>query len=161
VTRAAARLLAARRPAGAAEALLGYLPFAEEDAAGDIEAALAAVGVPDGRPDPALLRALGDPSPARRAAAAEILCRHGRAAAAARRSTPPSARCLKTPGPRCGCAPPWGWPAPTTPRRSPSSSACWPTPPRASARRRKRAWPAWPASGPWPRRRATTRSPAG
>jgi HEAT repeat protein len=77
---AAARLLALRKPAGAAEVLLAYLPAAEgEDTAAEVEAALTAVAVRDNRPEPAVLRALGDASPRRRAAAAEALCRAGSA----------------------------------------------------------------------------------
>jgi HEAT repeat protein len=79
-TAAAARLLAAGKPAGAAGALLTYLPFAEDEAAADeIVCALVAVGAPGGRPDPALGDALADRDPARRAAAALLLGRHGSA----------------------------------------------------------------------------------
>jgi HEAT repeat protein len=76
----AARLIALRKPAGAAEVLLAYLPStdSEEDAAA-VETALAAVAVHDGKPDAALLRALDDASSRRRAAAAEALCRAGNA----------------------------------------------------------------------------------
>jgi hypothetical protein len=77
----AARRLAAHRPAGAAEALLAYLPFADDRAVPDIENALAAVGLRGGKPDPALVKALNDPVPARRGAAAEVLCRVGGTAA--------------------------------------------------------------------------------
>jgi HEAT repeat protein len=77
-TAAAARLLAARRPAGAAEALLAYLPAAEDDAVTrEVEAALAEVGRRGDALEPALLRALADPVAARRAAAAELVCRLG------------------------------------------------------------------------------------
>jgi HEAT repeat protein len=74
----AARLIALRKPAGAAEVLLAYLPStdSEEDAAA-VETALAAVAVRDGKPDSALLRALDDASGRRRAAAGEALCRAG------------------------------------------------------------------------------------
>ncbi len=73
---AAARLVALRRPEGAAEALLGYVPFAEGDSlSAEVITALAAVAVRDGKPDPAVLAALDDKMPARRAAAAEALCR--------------------------------------------------------------------------------------
>ncbi len=84
----AARLVALRKPAGAAEVLLAYLPSAdtEEDAAA-VETALAAVAVREGKPEPAVLKALDDPSGRRRAAAGEALCRAGSASAidAARR----------------------------------------------------------------------------
>jgi HEAT repeat protein len=70
----APRLVALRKPAGAAEVLLAYLPCAEdEDAAAEVQAALRSVALPGGRPDPAMARALADPSPARRAAAADAL----------------------------------------------------------------------------------------
>src|SRR5262249_3837514 len=74
---AAARLVALRRPAGAAEALLGYLPFAESDAlATEVQTALNALAAGDAKPDQALIAALGNKSPPRRAAAAEALCRN-------------------------------------------------------------------------------------
>jgi HEAT repeat protein len=79
-TGAAARLLAARKPAGAAEVLIRYLPFAEDEVASDeIVGALIAVGAPDGKVDPAVRDALTDREPARRAAAALLLGRHGSA----------------------------------------------------------------------------------
>jgi HEAT repeat protein len=80
---AAPRLLALRKPAGAAEVLLAYLPFAEDDTmAGEVRVALGAVAVRDGKPEPAVLEALADRLPLRRAAAAEALCRAGQPAAA-------------------------------------------------------------------------------
>jgi hypothetical protein len=73
---AAARLIALRRPAGAAEALLAYLPCAEDETlVREVRSALAAVAVRDGKPDEAVLKALEDGLPRRRAAAAEALCR--------------------------------------------------------------------------------------
>jgi outer membrane protein assembly factor BamB len=73
---AAARVLAGRRPDGAAAALLGYLPSADDEATEDaLVRALAAVGVRDGVPDASLLRALTDAEPLRRAAAAHVLGR--------------------------------------------------------------------------------------
>jgi YD repeat-containing protein len=73
---AAARLLAAGKRAGAAEALLGFYPFAEdEDVADVVITALEAVGLTDGKADPVLLAALDDREPARRAAAAQVLCK--------------------------------------------------------------------------------------
>jgi HEAT repeat protein len=81
----AARLLARRKPAGAAEALLAYLPFADDDHVLQVvEEALAAVGRRDGQPDPALLVALRDPSPVRRGTAARVLCGLGADRAAVR-----------------------------------------------------------------------------
>jgi HEAT repeat protein len=71
---AVARLLGHRRPAGAAEVLLAYLPFADDDAVlDDVRASLAALAVRDGKPEPALLAALTDPLALRRATAAEVL----------------------------------------------------------------------------------------
>src|SRR5262245_17205096 len=61
VTGAAVRLLAARRPAGTAEALLAYLPHSENEAVmEDIKTALAGVAYIEGKPDPAVLKALED-----------------------------------------------------------------------------------------------------
>jgi HEAT repeat protein len=77
---AAARLLEARKPAGAAEVLINFLPFAENDAVTEeVEAALGAVAVRDGKPDASLTAALHDPLPVKRAVAAEVLCRAGAA----------------------------------------------------------------------------------
>jgi HEAT repeat protein len=74
------RLLAYRKPAGAAEVLLRYLPLAEDETvATEARAALAAVAVRDGQPDASLVKALDDSVPLRRAAAAEALCRAGAA----------------------------------------------------------------------------------
>ncbi len=70
----AARLLAMRRPAGGAEAILAYLPSAEDDViGGELRTALAAMAVKDGKADPALVKALEDKLPLRRAAGAEAL----------------------------------------------------------------------------------------
>jgi HEAT repeat protein len=75
---AAARLLAQAKPAGATEVLLAYLPFAEDDLVADeVTRALGAIAVRDGKPDPALVQALQDKAPLRRAVAAEVLCRAG------------------------------------------------------------------------------------
>src|SRR5262249_20467348 len=76
---AAVRLLAARRPQGTAEALLAYLPHADnETVLNDIKAALPAVALDDkGKPAPALLKALEDPHPLRRANAIVALCARG------------------------------------------------------------------------------------
>jgi hypothetical protein len=72
---AAARVLARRKPAGAAPVLLAYLPFADnENVADEVRLALAAVAVRDGKPDASLVAALKDKDPLRRAAAAEALC---------------------------------------------------------------------------------------
>jgi hypothetical protein len=92
---AAARLLAHRRPPGAAEVLLAYLPSADWPADGDdLLDALAAVGLSnDAAPVPAVVAAAADPEPARRAAAAHVL---GRAAAGHRG---PAVRLLADPSP--------------------------------------------------------------
>jgi HEAT repeat protein len=75
----AARVVALRKPAGAAEVLLAYLPFADDDTVAEqVKLALAAVAYPDGKPDPVLLKALDDPLAVRRAVAAEALCQADR-----------------------------------------------------------------------------------
>jgi HEAT repeat protein len=71
---AALRLLAVRKPEGAAAALLGYLPFAEEEQLSeDVGKALTALAERGGKPDEALVRALSDEQATVRAAAAEAL----------------------------------------------------------------------------------------
>jgi HEAT repeat protein len=78
LTKTAARVLSQQRPPGAAEVLLVFLPFADDDSVvQDISAALGAVGFRDGKPDAALLKALEDPTPIRRSIAAEVLCKAG------------------------------------------------------------------------------------
>ena len=78
LVKAAARLLARHQPAGAAGALLVYLPFADDEAlVREVETALEAVALRDGQPDPTLLEALRDPVPVRRGVAAEVLCKAG------------------------------------------------------------------------------------
>jgi HEAT repeat protein len=73
---AAARVLAQRKPQGAAAALLAYLPFADSpEVVKAVTAALASVAAPNGKPDPALLRGLADPLAVRRAAAGVALAR--------------------------------------------------------------------------------------
>jgi HEAT repeat protein len=75
---AVVRAAAALQPDGAVEALLEYLPFAEnEKVVAEVETALAVLAPRNGKPAPALLRALNDPAPSRRAAAAIALCRVG------------------------------------------------------------------------------------
>src|SRR5205085_7161234 len=60
------------------EVLLAYLPFADdENVAGAVREALATLAYADGKAHPALLRALHDPLPVRRAVAAEALCQRG------------------------------------------------------------------------------------
>jgi HEAT repeat protein len=75
---AAVRLLRERRPAGACPVLLGYLPFADNQAVEEetLEA-LVALGTQNGRTDPALLAALKDRDPVRRGGAAYAVGRIG------------------------------------------------------------------------------------
>jgi hypothetical protein len=73
---AAVRLLAFRRPAGATEVLLAYVPNTEDlQVADEISKALAQVGLREGKADPLLLAALADRHAGKRAVAAEALCR--------------------------------------------------------------------------------------
>ncbi len=68
------RLVAYRRPAGAVEVLLRFLPFAEDESTIlEIQHALNVNAFKEGKCDPALLAALKDKLPIRRAAAAEAL----------------------------------------------------------------------------------------
>ncbi|HZT81773.1 MAG TPA: HEAT repeat domain-containing protein [Gemmataceae bacterium] len=70
----AARLVAARKPDGAAAALLAYLPAADDETTEEaVLQALAAVGVRDGKPESAVVAALADRQPMRRAGAAMVL----------------------------------------------------------------------------------------
>src|SRR5262249_57299130 len=72
------RLLASRKAQGAAGVLLGYLPYAEDNNTfAEIEASLVAVGLKDGKPDPALVKALKDRVSLRRGAAARVICEVG------------------------------------------------------------------------------------
>jgi HEAT repeat protein len=72
---AAARLLAVRKPHGAAAALLTFLPFAEDATVFDgIKAALISLACSENKAEPALVKALQDPLPLRRAIAVEVLC---------------------------------------------------------------------------------------
>ena len=78
LTAAAAHLLALRRPDGAAEVLLAYLPFADWDAVGDnLLEALQVVGLkgkaPKLVPLPSIVNAIKDKESRRRAAAAHVL----------------------------------------------------------------------------------------
>src|SRR5262249_8142717 len=71
---AAARVLADRKPDGAAAALLAYLPDAEAEVVEDaIFQALFVLGTKDGKTDAALVKALADEEALRRAAAARVL----------------------------------------------------------------------------------------
>jgi HEAT repeat protein len=74
---AIARLLGLRKPPGAVEALLDYLPVAEEQGIEEIQDALTLLALREEQPASALLKALDDKSPSRRAAAAVALSRGG------------------------------------------------------------------------------------
>jgi HEAT repeat protein len=75
---AAARLLAQRKPTGAAAALLEYLPQApEESIVQTLETALGQVGFHEDQIDPALEKALTDAVPIRRGIAATVICKVG------------------------------------------------------------------------------------
>jgi HEAT repeat protein len=78
VTLNAVRLLASARPAGSTEALIGYLPYAEDDTVfKEIEGALVSVAPRTGKPDPALFKALRDKVAIRRGTAAQVLSQVG------------------------------------------------------------------------------------
>jgi HEAT repeat protein len=75
---AALRLLALRRPQGTVEALLAYLPFVlDEDAQETVVTTLTTLGVRDGKADKAIVAALTDKEPVRRAAAAMVVSKAG------------------------------------------------------------------------------------
>ena len=118
---AAARLLAERRPAGAAAALLAYLPFADNaEVVNAINIALAAVAAPTGEPDTACSRPARSMG-IRRAAAVVALCK-----AVPPEKVPDVRKLLKDRTPAVRLAPPWRWRRPTTPKPFPSSSICSP-----------------------------------
>jgi HEAT repeat protein len=82
----AAKLLALQRPEGAAEALLTFVPFADtEQLIEAIQQALPDVVMRDGKVEPAFVKALADPIPSRRIAAAEALARNGAEIAAVKK----------------------------------------------------------------------------
>jgi HEAT repeat protein len=71
----AARVAALRKPPGAIDVLLAYLPFCDDDTLlPEVQLAINANAYEAGKPAPALLRALEDKAPVRRGAAAEALC---------------------------------------------------------------------------------------
>lgn len=75
VVAAAGRLLALRKPDGAAEALLDFLPAVlEETTVRELHFCLARLTLKGGKPDAAVLKALTDEAPVRRAAAGVALC---------------------------------------------------------------------------------------
>jgi hypothetical protein len=77
VIQAAARLLAWRKPPEAAGLLLAYLPMApDEGTRQEVQAALALVALREAKPDKAVVLALQDKDPQRRAAAAAALGRN-------------------------------------------------------------------------------------
>ncbi|MGH7170110.1 MAG: hypothetical protein ACRELG_07530 [Gemmataceae bacterium] len=76
-TAAVIRLLGLRKPAGAAEVLLNYLPSADADLAKELQAVLYAIAQAKHEPDPVLSRALDDKNPIRRRAAAAALGKDG------------------------------------------------------------------------------------
>jgi len=77
---AAVRLLALRRPEGAVETLLSFLPSAEDESVlVEVQNALAQLAYRHGQPEPVLAQALQDADPLRRAAAIDALCLNGRA----------------------------------------------------------------------------------
>jgi hypothetical protein len=79
LTLAAIRLLGMHKSAGAAEALLGYLPSAPNDAVvHEVRAALAAVAFRDSKPEKVLVQALQDKDPQRRAAATVLVGSNGK-----------------------------------------------------------------------------------
>jgi HEAT repeat protein len=93
VPAAAARLLAVRKPEGTARVLLAYLPTVDRPALSEeIRHTLTAVALRGGQADPALVAALSDRSPVRRAAAAEALLQGGAAG-----ERPAVARLLRDP----------------------------------------------------------------
>jgi HEAT repeat protein len=75
---AAAHLLATRKPDVAAETLLAFLPFAgRQDVLNGVKAALDSIAARPSKVDAALLAALRDPLPLRRAVAVEVLAGSG------------------------------------------------------------------------------------
>jgi hypothetical protein len=74
ITAAAAHVLADRKPEGALEALLAYVPFAGEEMVEEaLRAALVKLGVRGGKADAALMAALADKDPVRRATVAFVV----------------------------------------------------------------------------------------
>jgi hypothetical protein len=81
LTAAAVRVLAQRKPEGAARALLRYLPFATDSGVVEtVEECLPALAVHDSRPDQALVSALHDRRSLLRSAAGAALIRAGQVA---------------------------------------------------------------------------------
>src|SRR5262249_46568781 len=77
----ALRLLALRKPAGATNALLAYLPFTDDEGMRlEVVQGLIRLAARSGKPDLALAKALSDKEPLRRGVAAQVLAAVGRAA---------------------------------------------------------------------------------
>ena len=77
---AGARLLRARAPAGSVEALLAYLPFADDETVErEVFQTVLELGYRDGKLDPHLAAGLTEKEPLRRAAAAVMVGRYGSA----------------------------------------------------------------------------------
>lgn len=75
---AAARMIARHNPEGGAEAILAFLPFADDETVADeIRNTLAAIATKDGRPNPALLQGLDHADAIHRSAVGEALIRSG------------------------------------------------------------------------------------
>src|SRR5205823_6739733 len=73
---ASARLLATKKDEGVTEALMNYLPLAEDESVGDeIRNTFAALAVRDGKPDKTLEAALDNKDVLKRGAAAEAFAR--------------------------------------------------------------------------------------
>lgn len=69
------RLIALRKPAGAADAILAYLPFVDDDSMfEELQTALNTVAYVGKKASPTILKALADKAPARRLAAGVALC---------------------------------------------------------------------------------------
>lgn len=82
VAGAVARLIAARKPDGAVDALLAFLTKETEEAVAlDVKWALVELALKDGKPHPALEKALDDKDPVRKAAAEAALGKDGGALA--------------------------------------------------------------------------------
>jgi hypothetical protein len=78
VAAAAVRAVVKLKPEGAAAALIGFLPLADDESVAEaIRTALIALAVNNGRAEPALVAALSDPTPLRRAAAYVALTEGG------------------------------------------------------------------------------------
>jgi len=78
IQEATARLIRVRKPAGAADVLLAYLPFAADDrVVNEIGKALTAVALTAGQPDPAVMAALNDKVALKRATAGQALVLSG------------------------------------------------------------------------------------